>query len=183
MAISPKMRKAIDSYLKGATKKQAMLDAGFSETTATTAHSTYFGNQEVIDEIARRQNIAATRTDTSLEWCVAQLKQIASANLGDLIQVDPDGSLSMDYSKLTPELRAAIGNVTVDEVTEGRGESAKKVKRIRIGTLDRLRAIENIVRFLGLSKEKVTVNIEGDLVAKLQRGRQRVAGLADDSDD
>lgn len=182
MAISPRMRKAIDSYLKGASKKDAMLEAGFSETTATTAHSKYFGDPEVIEEIDRRRNIAAARTDVTLEKMIAQLMEIASASVGDLIRAEPDGSISMDYTKLTPELRKSISNITVDEITEGRGDEARKVKRIRIGALDRIRAIELIIRHLGLSKEKITVNHEGDLVERLHRGRLRVTGTADGSD-
>ncbi len=182
MAISDRMLKAIDLYLKGANKTEAMKGAGFSEKTAQTRHSTYFGDEEVKAEIMRRQNIAASRTDITLEKMLTQLNEIASASLGDLITVDPDGSISMDYSKLTPELRKSIGNVTVDEITEGRGDEAKKVKRIRIGALDRIRAIELIIRHAGLSKEKVVVAHEGDLVERLRRGRLRAAGTGEEAE-
>lgn len=177
MALSDKKRKMIDLYLKGANKKDSMLGAGFSENTAQTRHSTYFGDPEVIAEISRRQSIAAARTDISLESLNKQLMEIASASLGDLISIDPiSGEMSLDYSKLTPELKRSMSNLTVDEVKEGRGSDAKMVKRIRIGVLDRIRAIELLIRHNGLSKEKIVVNHEGDLVERLRRGRDRVNG-------
>lgn len=179
MALSAKKKKAIDGYLKGMTKVDAMRAAGYAETTSNTKHSAIFGSPEVEAEIARRQAIAATRADISLEWLTDQLKTIVEANIGDLIEIDSTGSISMDYSKLTPELRKAIGNVTVDEVTVGRGRDAEKIKRIRIGSLDKLRAIELLIKHLGLSKEKTVIEVEGDLVERLTRGRKRVADKRD----
>lgn len=180
MALTVRKRQMIDAYLKGASKKDAMLAAGFSENTASTRHTYYFGDPDVVAEIERRQKIAASRTDVNLENLNKMLMEIASANLGDLVQVADDGSLFMDYSKLTPELRKSMTNVTIDEVKEGRGENAKTVKRIRIGVLDRLRAIETLIRHNGLSKEKITVNHEGSLVEELQRGRARARQLGDE---
>lgn len=181
MALTAKQRKMIDSYLKGASKSDAMREAGYSEGTATTRHSYYFGHPEVVAEIERRQKIASTRADISLEKLNAMLMEIATANLGDLLQVDDQGNTYMDYDKLTPELRKAISNLTVDEVKEGRGEDAKIVKRVRIGVLDRVRAIEQLIRHNGLSKEKIVVNHEGDLVEALQRGRARARQRSEDA--
>lgn len=181
MALSAKQRKMIDSYLKGMSKADAMREAGFAESVAQTKHSYYFGKPEIVAEIERRQKIASTRADISLEVLNKMLMDIASANLGDLVQTDPNtGDLYMDYSRLTPELRKAMTNVTIDEVKEGRGESAKTVKRIRIGVLDRIRAIEQLIRHNGLSKEKITVNHEGSLVEELQQGRARARSRSEE---
>lgn len=176
MALSAKKIKCIDGYLSGKSKVQAMLDAGYSPSTSQSKHSTIFGDPKVIAEIERRQKIASTRSGVSLEWIVDRLKSIADANLGDLIDIAPDGSIRMDYEKLTPDLRRALSGVNIDEYTEGRGPDKKQVKRIKINLADKLRALELLMRHLGLSKEKIIVGVEDDLVERLQRGKNRVVG-------
>lgn len=180
MALNAKKKKAIDLHLSGKNKQEAMEGAGYAKTTAATKHSAVFGDPEVVAEIARRQKIASSRTDISLEWALEQLKKIAEANLGDIIEIDEtDGSYKINMARLSPELKYALTNFTVDEMQEGRGPGAEKFKRLRIGTLDKVRAIELIIRHAGLSKEKVVVQVEGDLVERLNRGRQRVAASED----
>lgn len=172
MSLNAKKRKVIEGYLRGLSKKDAMLDAGYSESTAATKHSDIFGDPEVQAEIDRRQNIAAARTDITLEWVNNKLKEVAEANLGDMITIHEDGTVDFDYNKMTPAIKQALSNFTTETYMEGRGPNAREVKRIKVGTLDKLRALELLVRFNGLSKEKVVVDLEGDLVERLQRGRQ-----------
>lgn len=177
MALSQRKKSVVDHYLQGLSKVDAMKKAGYSDSTAQTKHSAVFGDPEVKKEIERRQKIQSSRSDITFEYLTNKLKEIVDANLGDLIEFGEDGTPWINYEKLTPQLRTALSNFSVDEVTEGRGESARKVKRIRVGTLDKLRAIELLIRHLGLSKEKVVVSVEEDLVERLQRGRAR-SGLS-----
>lgn len=173
MALNEKKKKAINFYLGGMSKTDAMMAAGYSESTAQTKHSTIFGDPEVEAEIERRQRIASSRADVSLDWIVERLKSIADANLGDLVEIHEDGSATLNMSKMTPELKRALTGYSVEEYMEGRGPGAKKVKRHKVNLADKLRALELLVRHLGLSKEKVVVEVqEGDLVERLQRGRQ-----------
>jgi len=176
MSLNSKKKKMIDAYLKGLSKKDAMLEAGYSESTAAGKHSELFNQPEVIKEIERRQKIAATRTDVSLEWALGELKKIAEANLGDIIEIEDNGTYKINMSKMGPNLKAALTNFTVDEMTEGRGEGQSAFKRLRIGVSDKVRAIDLIIRHAGLSKEKLVVEVEGDLVERLARGRSRVRG-------
>lgn len=179
MALSERKRRVIDLYLSGRSKTEAMLGAGYAQGTAETRQSFIFTDPEVKKEIARRMNIAAARADITLDWIVDRLKSIADANLGDLIEIDEAGRPTVNYKNLSPDLKRALANFTVDEISEGRGEDARKGLRIRVGTLDKIRALELLVKHLGLSKEKVVVSVEADLVERLQRGRSRVAGLAE----
>lgn len=174
MALNAKQKKMIDAYLRGQSKKDAMLEAGYSQSTAEGKHSETFNHPEVIKEIERRQKIASTRTDISLEWALTELKKIAEANLGDIIEVAEDGTYKINMAKMGPNLRAALTNFTVDDMSDGRGDEAQSFKRLRIGVSDKVRAIDLIIRHAGLSKEKVQVEVSGDLVERLARGRARV---------
>lgn len=182
MALSAKKKKAIDFYLSGQSKVDAMRNAGYAETTAKTKHSDIFGDPEVEKEIERRQKIASTRSDVTLEWITERLKSIADANLGDILEIHDDGSASINMKLITPDLKRALTNFVIDEGEEGRGEGKMKVKRMRISLADKIRALDLLTRHLGLSKEKTVVSLEDDLVERLQRGRKRVAG-SDGGDD
>lgn len=173
MALTARQKKAIEFYLKGDSKEDAMLKAGYAITTSKTKHSDIF-NTEAVGEITRRQNIAAARTDITLEWALGELKKIAEADLGDIIEVAEDGSYKINMAKLGPNLRKAMNGFTVDDMQEGRGEDGQKFRRLKVNLVDKVRAFELIIRHGGLSKEKVIVEVEGDLVERLQRGRSRV---------
>lgn len=174
MAMTARKKKAIEAHLRGMSKQDAMLEAGYSASTAATKHSDVFGDPEVVAEIQRRQNIASARTDITLEWALGELKNIAEANLGDIIEVASDGSYKINMTKLGPNLRKAMNGFTVDDMQEGRGEDGQKFRRLKVNLVDKVRAIELIIRHGGLSKEKVVLEVEGDLVERLQRGRSRV---------
>lgn len=176
MALNAKKKKAIEGYLKGLSKTDAMIEAGYASTTAASKHSDIFGDPEVVAEIERRQKISAARTDITLDWVNNKLKEVAEANLGDMVTIHEDGTVDFDYTKMTPAIKQALNQFTTETYMEGRGPGAKEVKRIKVGTLDKLRALELLVRFNGLSKEKTVIEVEGDLVERLQRGRLLTGG-------
>lgn len=181
MALNSRQRKAIENYLAGMTKEDAMLDAGYSESMAKTRRHDVFNHPEVEAEIERRQKIISARSDVSLEWIVEKLKAIASADLGDIIDLETG---RVDINKLTPELRIALTGYNVDEYQEGRGKKSKTVKRIRIQQADKLRALELLIRHLGLSKEKQVLEVNADqrLVEILQSARRRTNIESEGSD-
>ena len=178
MALSPKRRKVIDHFMAGMNKKEAMLAAGYSKSMATTRANDVFGDPAVDGEIARRQKLAARRSDVTLDWIVERLKSIADANLGDVIDEYSDGSVGINVKKFTPELKRALTGLNIDEYKEGRGNNAVTRQKIRINLADKLRALELLVRHLGLSKEKQSIELSGELslVERLHRGRTR-AGI------
>ncbi len=177
MALTHKRRKVIDAYMKSFNKKQSMLAAGYSNTMATTRTGDVFNDPAVQAEIARRQNIAAHRSDVSLDWIIGRLKLIADANIGDMVNVYSDGSASLDFTKLTPALKKALNKFSVSERKDGR--QGNVIVDTKIGLSDQLKALELLVRHLGLSKEKTAIELSGEvsLVERLHRGRSQ-AGLA-----
>lgn len=179
MALSQRMKKAANFYLRGMSKKQAMIEAGYSESMANTSANKVFEHPEVEKILKKSQKIASARSQVDLDWIVEKLKSIADANIGDIIEIDEQGAARVNMSKLTPELKAALTNFTVDEYTEGRGEKSTTVKRTRISLADKLRAIELLTRFLGLSQEKLAVEVNHNIVDKIYEGRKR-AGLVDE---
>lgn len=178
-------RKIVNAYMKGASKKDSLTEAGYSHTVVTNNVWTIFSKPAIKNEIKRRQRLAAQRSDVTLDWIVERLKSIANADMADLLKAYEDGAIGIDLANLTPDLKRALTQISVDEYVEGRGPASVKVKRIKISAADKLRALDLLVRHLGLSKEaesKVVVSGSIDLVDRLNAGRAR-AGLAENPDD
>ena len=178
MKLSAKRRKVVDAFMKCGNKKQALLEAGYSMSMATTSANSVFNAPAVDAEIRRRQSLAAHRADISLDWIVQRLKQIADANLGECLDIYSDGSASINFNKLTPSLKKALNKFSVEEHKTGRGKGSGVIVKSTVGLSDQLKALELLVRHLGLSKEKLAVEHSGkvSLVEQLQQGRSR-AGL------
>ena len=178
MALTDKRRRVIDAYMKCFNKKQAMLDADYSISMATTAANTVFNDPAVKAEIERRMNLGAHRADITLDWIVDKLKAILEADIGDMLDIYSDGTAKYNFNKMTPALRIALSKFQAHEYTEGRGKNAVVVKAPRVEFADKVRAAELLIRHLGLSKEKAAIELSGEvgLVEQLHKGRSR-AGL------
>jgi phage terminase small subunit len=168
-------RKAINYYLQGYDQRNSMLKAGYSPSTCDRPYDC-FGIPRVRKEIERRQQLAAKRADLDLDWCVDILKQVAESDITDLYKIYSDGSFELDLTRLEayPHLKKLISSLEVETYVEGRGPKAREVKRVKIRPQDRIRAIELIIRHLGLSKEKINVEGEIALVDRINQGLRRV---------
>ena len=62
-------------------------------------------------------------------------------------------------SKLTREQAAAIGEVTVEDFTDGRGEGARDVRRVKFKLADKRGALVDLGRHFGLFTDKAVVNV------------------------
>ena len=175
-----KMRsKAVDYFMRGLTKKAALLRAGYSESVASTDAKSVFDRDDVQEEIARRQVNLAKKANVDANWIVERLMSIADANLGDLIVIDDEGRASVDMALLTPDMRRALGEFTVDEYTKGRGPNAVPVTKMKIKTVDKLRALEMLGKHLNLFTDTIKIEGDADLINRLYAGRERVGAEED----
>ncbi len=163
--LTEKQRKLIVSYLNGNTKKQAMLDAGYSPSISSHR---VFEAPEVIGEIKRRQHIMSTKAGVTGDWIIHRLMLIADAKLSDLIVEDEDGFSQIDMSRMTPALKTALSGFESDKFGD--------VTKIKIKTSDKLRALEMLARHLGMFNDKLELAGEISLEERLQAGRKRSSG-------
>lgn len=172
--LTPRMKLAIDNYFaNGLNKYKAMRDAGYSHWSSHRQIDV-FGRREVKEEIERRQRRMAEKAQVTAEWVIQKFKEIVEADLGQVLVIQEDGTAYFDFTKATPEFLANIGEFTVDEIKEGRGDGARPVKRIRVKLNDKLRALEALGRHLGLFKDQVEVKGSVDLIERIQAGRKRL---------
>jgi phage terminase small subunit len=92
--------------------------------------------------------LAATRI-------LEELAKLAFANMADYMRVGADGDPVLDFSKLTRDQAAALVEVTVEDYLDGRGEDARKVRRVRFKLADKRGALVDLGKHLGIFKERV----------------------------
>ena len=159
--LTEKQRRVVVSYLNGATKTQACIDAGYSDRSSFRV----FTNPEVIKEIKRRQHSMSTKSGVTADWIIERLKLIAGADLADLLIINDDGTGYPDLNKLTPGLKAALSGFESDSFGD--------VTKIKVKLSDKLRALEMLARHLGMFNDKLELAGELSLEDRLQAGRDR----------
>jgi phage terminase small subunit len=160
--------KAIDWFMRGYSKAESMRKAGYSESVCKTDTSSVFGRDDVKEEIARRQDKAAQKAQVDANWIIGRLTAIAGADVGDLIDIDASGVPTINFNRLTPEIRSAIG-----EVGTRNGE-------LKVKTADKLRALELLGKYLGLFQDRIKIEGDQDLIDRLYAGRKRVGEAEDE---
>lgn len=83
-----------------------------------------------------------------------EVARIGFSNIGEFIEVQADGTAVIDLGKAreNPDLMAAIQEIVVDEYTDGKGEDARPVKRVRVKLHAKLPALELLGQNMALWK-------------------------------
>lgn len=179
-ALSPAHRAVVDAWFANGcvSKRRALMSVGYSEKTSTSTPQAVFGRQDVIEEIARRRSLHAKRKDLTEQMIVDEYRKMAFSNLGDLLEVNEDGSAYMDFNLLTPDQKAAMAEFQVETYEEKQvGDGAVTmvpVKKSRVKFHSKIQALDSLSRIMGLFKDKVEVSGALSLVEKVQQARARL---------
>jgi len=152
--LTPKQKKFVSEYLVDLNATQAAIRAGYSKQNADKIGPELLGKTRVAEAIQRAQERRSHRTEITADRVLQELAYLGFANMLDYVTIQPDGSAVVDLSKLTREQAAAIQEVIVDEYTDGRGEDARPVKRVKVKLADKRANLELIGKHLGMFVEK-----------------------------
>lgn len=186
----------------GLTPQQRALAIAVAEGTATTAaYRKAYSNSRAADSTAAREarrilklpyvaafaeglrQRALDRHDATVDRVVAELSHIAFANMADYMTMQ-DGLAYVDFTGLTREQAAAIGELRTEETRTGRGDAARDVTKLTFKLHDKISALEKLGRHLGLFREKIEVTgkdggaIEVEDVTPMERARRIAFVLA-----
>lgn len=100
------------------------------------------------------------RHEITVDKIIRELALIGFSNMLDYVQPQEDGTAYVDLSKLTREQAAAISEVVVETYTEGQGEGARDVKRVRFKLSDKRGALVDLGKHLGMFPAQVSGKIE-----------------------
>jgi phage terminase small subunit len=145
----------VKEYLQDLNATQAAIRAGYS---AKTAHDIGWENLRkpvIAAAIAVEMEKRSERLEISADRVVAELAKLSFANMLDYMRVGHGGNPTLDFSALTRDQAAALSEVTVEEYTDGHGEEALGVKRVKFKLADKLAALNSLGRHLGIFNDKL----------------------------
>ena len=131
------------------------------------SHSSRFCSAAVGRQIITKNNVAAAiakgRAEIEADDVIRELAKIGFANMLDYITIGEDGDPYVDLSNLTHEQAAAIGEVTVEDFMDGRGEDARAVRKIKFKLADKRAALVDLGRHFALFTDKAVVDLNHGL--------------------
>ncbi len=155
--LTPKQKRFVEEYLadKELNATKAAINAGYSEKTARQQGARLLTNVDIQNAIQEAQNKRSERVEITQDDVLKELIKLGFSNMLDYVQVSSDGLAYVDLSTLTREQAAAIQEITVDEYTEGKGEGARDVKKVKVKLADKKSALELIGKHLTMFKDRV----------------------------
>lgn len=180
--LSPQEVRLINAYLKGFTKTAAAKEAGYPPSVYKTNYVQLFRKPAVAQEIDVRKREMAKRNELTEDWIIEQLMKAAGATVGDMVVLDKDGSPRLDFKKLSPELRSFMKSFESKEIKDGRGDGARNVLHTKVSGPDQLRAIEMLMKILGMGKETIEIKSDQEDIRQLWEAQDRLNKKWEDDD-
>ena len=147
--------------------------------TADAAAARLLANVSVAARVAELQSERMERTQVTADQVVAEYAKIAFANMQDFMGVTEQGDPFIDLSKLTREQAAALAEFDVQDFTDGRGEGAREVKRVKVKLHSKLSALDSLAKHLGMFGPKGTEDDPLHQVVRMPTDEERARRLAE----
>ena len=171
---SDKVRLLVDAWFENGcrSRREACRIAGYTMSQAGYV----FQRQDVIIEIERRRNLLRRETEITEARVIAELGKIAFASLGDLLEIQEDGSAWIDMAAITEDQKAALAQYDVETYQEFGDEEhpGHVVKKSKIKFHDKKAALDSLARIMGMNNDKLAVTVGLTLSDKVQQARQRL---------
>ena len=157
--LTPKQQAFVAEYLVDLNATQAAVRAGYSAKTAGAIGDENLKKPEIAAAITLSQAERARRTEISQDRVLEELSRIAFGDLRDAVVWGPGGVALLDSALLTDEQAAAISEVGETVTKEGGS--------VRIKRHDKVKALELLMRHMGMLNDKLDVDAKGNLTIKV----------------
>lgn len=147
--MNPRQKQFVKEYLLEPNATKAAIAAGYSERTAYQIGSRLLKNVEVQQEINKTTQKLAAKLDLTTEKVLTELSHLGFSNMLDYITVQ-DSDAFVDLSRMTREQAAAIQEITVEDYKDGRGESARDIRKVKFRLAEKRGALELLGKHLRL---------------------------------
>lgn len=173
--ITDRERKFVREYLtNGFNHLKAAQAAGYKLTGGSGKN--LLKRARVVREIERLTGKTLARYEVTIEWIIERMAERADAGriLARFKKVDDEGNIYHDFTGATEEELRVIDEVTVEEHKEGRGDTARTVRRSKVKGANPDVSLLTLARHRGMLSDKLTgENTGASLVERLQAGRNR----------
>lgn len=144
--LTPKEALFVKEYLVDLNATDAARRAGYSAKTAGVIAHELLGKPRVATAIQEAQKARSARLDITADMVLQEMAKLAFSNMQDYGDVLKDA----DLHGLERPLAAAVSEMTVDTMKEGRGEEAQDVRRVRLKLYDKGAALVNVAKAIGM---------------------------------
>ncbi|HBC94408.1 MAG TPA: terminase small subunit [Pelotomaculum sp.] len=151
--LTPKQQRFIEEYLVDLNATQAAIRAGYSPSTAKEQGCQNLSKLNVKNAIDQALAERSRRTGINQDRVLLELAKIAFLNPVDVIDMDA-ATLKGDANR---DDTAAIASVKVKRIPTEDGDIVEREVR----TYDKLKALEQIGRHLGMWKDNI--NLSGEV--------------------
>jgi len=142
--------KFAQALAKGMPAVAAYVEAGYKPNDGNAIRLK--GNERVAARVAELVNQSAERTGVALDRVLNEYARIAFGGMSRFLRVTPGGDPVIDLTDCTPEDLDLLAEATVEDFTEGRGEDARDIRRIKIKPQDKLAALAALGKHLVLGE-------------------------------
>ena len=152
----------VEEYLIDLNATQAAIRAGYSSNGANVQAVRMLADATVSAAVAKGRANLAAKAQVSAEEIVAELKKLGFSNMRDFVDVDKRGSPVLDFSELSREQWAAVGELTVEHCVrpaDEEGEEAKVVEKVKFKLLDKRAALVDLGKHLGMFIDRVSSDV------------------------
>lgn len=178
--IQPRVMEVINHYFaNGFHQREAMIAAGYAESTARLDQWRVFGRPDVKAEIERRMKLLTDKSEIDGDWLMRKLKLLIEGNPGAIVaKLEAHGN---DINCLSDEEWFVLGGVEITrtEILSGHKKDGTPVfgieTKVKVKPEGKNQMIVTALKKLGLFKDSVEVTLQEDLTAALMAGRQRAA--------
>jgi phage terminase small subunit len=145
----------VREYLKDLKGQEAAIRAGYSEKSAKQQAYLMLKEPAIKAAVDKAIQARANRLEITADMVLQELAKIGFASMGNYLRITEDGDPMIDMSDCTPEQLSVLAEATVEDFKEGRGENARDVRKVKIKLHDKLGALTQIGRHLGMFTDKV----------------------------
>lgn len=155
--LTPKQMRFVAEYLIDNNGTQAAIRAGYSEKTAVNQGSRLLTNPHVKRAVWKGNHRLMLNAEVTAAAVRAEMKKIGFANIDSFLDRTA-GEAYVDFSDCSAEEMAAVSEITTEYYTEGNGDDAKTVKRVKFKMHNKEAALTNLARMEGAFKDSVVVS-------------------------
>jgi phage terminase small subunit len=167
--LTDQQEKFCREYLLDFNATRAAIAAGYATKSAAAQGSRLLTNEKIAKFLGVLQKPTLDQYEITNEKIMREVAICAFSNMGDYTRVTAQGQIISDFSTVTREQLGALAQVEITEmepvmaVTSEGLPFAREVVKVKIKTVDKLAALEKLMRRAGLIKEEVVVTHKADI--------------------
>ncbi|GAB6037143.1 hypothetical protein JCM15519_17020 [Fundidesulfovibrio butyratiphilus] len=156
-------------YLKDLNATQAAIRAGYSVKNAGRISTELVSKSHIVEAIKEQQQAMARRTLVTADRVIAELAKVAFASMRNYVTVNEDGTPVLDFNNNAADL-GVVSEITQETYVEGKGEDARDVKRTRFKLYDKMNALSQLAKNLGITPETLNVQSSKKFEIRIIKG-------------